>query len=75
MSKNSETIQQMFVSFGKGDILGIIEQLADDVTFSNTSNTPIGGTYHGKAGAMEYFQKLGCTSETTAIAPSRMLNR
>ena len=35
-----------------------------------TSNTPVGGTYHGKAGALEYFQRLGGTSETTAIAPS-----
>lgn len=70
MSKNLETIQQMFASFGQGDIPAIIAQLADDVVFSNTSKTPVGGTYHGKAGAMEYFQKLGGTSETTAIAPS-----
>ncbi|MFN0035320.1 MAG: nuclear transport factor 2 family protein [Saprospiraceae bacterium] len=70
MSNNLSTIEQMFACFGQGDIPGILAKLADDVVFQNTSNTPVGGTYHGKAGAMEYFQKLGGTSETTAIAPS-----
>lgn len=76
MANNLATVNQMFASFGQGDVPGVIACLADNVTFTNTSNpnkTPIGGTYHGKDGAMEYFQRLGGNNEIKALVPTNFV--
>ncbi len=73
MASNLSTIEQMFACFGQGDIPGILARLADNVTFFNAANlaiVPFAGEYKGKAGALEYFGKLGGNVQTTYIQPS-----
>ena len=73
MSNNLSTVHQMFASFGQGDLPGVISRLADNVTFHNGADPnklPIGGTYKGKDGAMEYFNRLLSTQTISALVPT-----
>lgn len=73
MANNLSTVHQMFASFGQGDVMGVIACLSDDVTFINTSNpakTPYGGIFHGKDGAMDYFQRLVGSNEIKNLVPT-----
>ncbi len=73
MSNNLATVHQMFASFGQGDLPGVLACLADDVTFfngSNPSKTPIGGSYLGADGALDYFQRLVGNQQINSLTPT-----
>ncbi|QQS30304.1 MAG: nuclear transport factor 2 family protein [Sphingobacteriales bacterium] len=73
MSDNLKTVQEIYACFMQGDVPGILEKLADDVTFYNGADpkvAPFGGTFHGKDGVVQFFQGLGATSQTTFFEAS-----
>jgi ketosteroid isomerase-like protein len=52
-------IQQAYGAFGRGDIAGVLENLADDVEWTlPNSETPIAGTVKGKAEVQAWFGRL-----------------
>jgi hypothetical protein len=60
---NKERVQQIFDAFERGDIEFILNQLADDIEWTNygTEELPHAGTFHGKAGVVQYFTTLDNT--------------
>jgi ketosteroid isomerase-like protein len=59
MSANKELIEQLYASFGKGDIPAVLESVDDSVQWSVPLTLPQGGEFKGKDGVLEFFQGLG----------------
>jgi ketosteroid isomerase-like protein len=72
---NLETVQQIYASFGAGDIPGILSKLADDVDWDysgGSSDVPWLQRRRGREAAAGFFQALGAL-EFTKFAPKEML--
>ncbi len=66
-------VQEDYIRFGQGDIAGIIATLADDIVWTHAGNPdilPFAGTFRGKDGVMEFFQRLAESSQITVFKPS-----
>jgi len=63
---------QMFL---KGNIQGVIDMCADDIewTSADLPNIPFTGAFHGKAGVMDFFQKLGAMVEFLDYQPQTFI--
>lgn len=63
---------QMFL---KGDIQGILDMCTDDIewTAADLPSIPFAGTFHGKAGVMDFFKKLGETVEFLDYQPQSFI--
>jgi ketosteroid isomerase-like protein len=58
---NTETVQQIYTAFGRGDIRAILERLADDVEWEygvNATEVPWLQPRHGRAAVAGFFQSL-----------------
>lgn len=59
---NIQAVQEIYNSFGKGDIPTIIEKLDENIEWEYTNvenNVPWLKRRHGKDGAMAFFESLG----------------
>ncbi len=73
MNNNLSTVQQIYACFGQGDIPGILSRLADNVRFFNGADpavAPIGGTFNGKDGVVQFFTAMGSSIQTTHFEPT-----
>jgi len=64
-----QTVDQLYAAFGAGDVPGILALLHPEVVWTfNCPNPPVsnGGTFHGHAGATEFFVSVG-THEDLAV--------
>jgi ketosteroid isomerase-like protein len=68
---NIETVQHAFADFAKGNIAGILEVCTDDINWSSWNNpvVPFAKSYHGKAGAANFFKDLSDAVDYTAFEP------
>jgi ketosteroid isomerase-like protein len=63
-----ETLKAMYEAFATGNIPFILETVSEDFTWQDPSDpavVPFGGVHKGRAGLMDFFQKLGGSTETT----------
>jgi ketosteroid isomerase-like protein len=63
---------QMFL---RGDIEGVLDMCADDIewTSADLPSVPFAGAFHGRAGVMDFFQKLGATVEFLDYQPQSFI--
>jgi ketosteroid isomerase-like protein len=61
-----QTVEQIYVAFGKGDVGAIVDLMADDVRWeawadnsAQTAGVPWLTSRHGKGGVIEFFQLVG----------------
>ena len=68
---NIELVQNAFANFAKGNIAGILEVCTDNIDWSSWNNAvvPFAKTYHGKAGAANFFKDLSDAVDYTAFEP------
>jgi hypothetical protein len=68
---NMAVIQQAFACFGQGDVPGILNTLADDVTWqvAPVANVPYTGTRNGHAGAAEFFALMAQCEDVLQFEP------
>ncbi len=66
MSRNLETVKEIYAAFARGDIAAILDRCADDVAWeawADNSAAKAGVPWllprHGKAGAAEFFGLIG----------------
>lgn len=66
MSRNLETVKEIYAAFGRGDIAAILDRCADDVAWeawADNSAAKAGVPWllprHGKTGAAEFFGLIG----------------
>jgi len=64
-----ETVESVYAAFQRGDIPGILSQVAPNATWRQPKTLPWGGDYTGPEGAAEFFTKLGAAMQTTAFQP------
>jgi ketosteroid isomerase-like protein len=60
---NTQTIQNIYAAFGRGDVATILSHLADDVVWDNSGvaskECPWNGNFSGKAKVPGFFQAVG----------------
>jgi uncharacterized protein len=59
MSAGGDVIRQAYDAFGRGDIPGVLDVLADDVTWEVPTLVPQGGSANGKEEVGGFFQRIG----------------
>lgn len=59
--ENKRTVQAIFEAFGRGDIPGVLEHVAEDATWKAPGPEVVSyfGDRRGHAGATEFFVQLG----------------
>ena len=62
-----ETVEQIYVAFGRGDIPFIISQVATSCEWRQSASAPWGGDYRGPEGVATFFGKLNDLVETTGF--------
>ena len=75
---NTQMVKGMYEAFGRGDIESILNKLADDVEWISSPESktiPTGGTYRGRAGVTNFFQKVAETSDFEAFMPERYVEQ
>ena len=69
---NKEIIQKMYMDFAHGNVAEILNVMSDDITIDTPGPDIISwaGVWKGKAGAMDFFQQIGSTTEYEKFEPS-----
>ncbi|NNG24726.1 nuclear transport factor 2 family protein [Telluria aromaticivorans] len=67
IQENKRLVMEAYELFKKGDIPSLLERYRDDAEWIGPDSdiVPFAGTYHGKAGIAQFFQKLGESSQAT----------
>ena len=77
---NIQVVQKVYECFGRGDIPGILELLADDVVFDDNAAfwidgqpklVPFSGRVEGKNNIPGFFQKMQETTEIKKFEPKK----
>ena len=63
--ENRRVVQSLFGAFGRGDLPGVLELVAEDAAWNapGPSVVPFYGERRGKEGAAEFFSRLGSNVE------------
>jgi uncharacterized protein len=71
--QNIALVKNAFSDFLKGNIEGVIGAFTDDIEWGGHTNSlvPYAQTYHGKAGASEFFKTLASTIDYSAFEPQQ----
>ena len=75
---NTEIVKVMYEAFGRGDIEAILNKMADDVEWLSSPESktiPTGGTFRGRAGVADFFQKVGDNIEFESFMPERYIEQ
>jgi ketosteroid isomerase-like protein len=59
MSVNEKIVQEAYAAFGRGDIAGVLDLVADDVEWTSPRTLPHGGVFNGKAEVGRFFEGIG----------------
>ena len=63
-------VKDCYAAFGRGDIQGLLGMLSDDVEWHIPGEgLPLAGTYRGRDGVGQFFQKLSQDSDILAFEP------
>src|ERR1700722_4116101 len=63
-----------FAAFGRGDMPGLLALMAEDVGWvSPGTGIPLAGTYRGRDGVADFFQKLSGETEILASEPREFI--
>ncbi|MDM0112016.1 nuclear transport factor 2 family protein [Variovorax sp. J22R133] len=74
MSTPTEIAQQGYAAFGRGDVPGILELLADNVDWHFIgSDVPYAGHFVGKERVQEWFVALASSDEIQKLEPREFL--
>lgn len=73
---NVQVIQQAFADFGSGNIQGILDVCTNDVVWTGAENpnVPIAGTFNGKEGVKDFFNKLAENVDYSSFEPKEFFN-
>ena len=71
--QNITVAQNAINEFLKGNIQGMLEKCADDITWSTNENpdVPFAHTYRGKSGANQFLNDLGSNVEFKDFSPEK----
>jgi ketosteroid isomerase-like protein len=67
-----EAVQRLYAAYGRGDIDGVLAELADDVDWAAeaaSTSVPWYGSYRGKNEVPGFFKQIGSSIQVTEFAP------
>ena len=68
--ENVQIIKDAYAAFGRGDIPGLLALLTEDVVWDSPGEgLPLSGTYRGRDGVANFFQKLTQEAEVLDFQP------
>jgi hypothetical protein len=74
---NIALVQKLYAAFGKGDVVTLLENMADDIDWGinapDSSEVPWYGTGTGKAFAAKFFESLGKECDFSRFEPHDFL--
>ncbi len=76
LDENVQVVQDLYAAFGRGDIPGLMELLAEDVDWyfnSSSEAIPFAGSWQGHDGVMTFFRKVAETCEILAFGPNEVI--
>ena len=76
IEENVKIVQQMYLSFGQGDIPAVLNGLADDIDWCQLGPEgifPFAGPRRGKNEMMSYFQALGQALNIQVFEPREFI--
>jgi uncharacterized protein len=56
--QNVQIVKDAYAAFGRGDIQGLLALFAEDIEWIIPGESPLAGTYRGRAGMAGFFQKV-----------------
>ena len=74
--RNRQIVETIYAAFSKGDIETVLEQFADEGTWTYMmpdGSVPFAGTFEGKSRIGEWFRLFGSNVETTSFQLKRLL--
>jgi ketosteroid isomerase-like protein len=76
MANNIQSVQQCYAEFGKGNIQGIRDLVAEDVTWVDPGypDIPFSARRQGKPEVLNFFTKMADTLTYTHFEPQRYFN-
>jgi ketosteroid isomerase-like protein len=66
---NVRVVQEAYAAFNRGDVPAILSSLSETVEWIAPGVEPVAGTYRGRDGAAQFFQKVKETVEFSAFEP------
>jgi len=68
--ENLQVVKDGYAAYGRGDLASLLALLAEDVEWIIPgAGLPLAGTYRGREGAANFFQKLAAESEVLDFQP------
>lgn len=74
MSENVQLIRGAYDAFARGDVPAVIALLDESVEWEVTDALPHGGSFHGQAGAGEFFKGLAEAWESLELQIDQVLD-
>jgi ketosteroid isomerase-like protein len=73
--ENTAVVQQAYAKFKSGDIHGLLELVADDVTWQlpEIENVPFAGTRTTRNGVAQFFALVGANQDTLKFEPNETI--
>ena len=73
-AENLQVVREGYAAFGRGDVAGLLALMAEDVAWEIPgAGLPLAGTYRGREGVANFFQKLGEQTEILDFQPREFL--
>lgn len=72
---NTEIVQDTYAKFGSGDLEGLLDRLADNISWTTpvVQNSPLGGNRVGRAAVREFFIELPEQENITLFEPREFI--
>jgi len=67
MGDNTNTINEAYAAFGRGDIPGVLALLDADVEWTSPRTLPHGGEFHGPGEVVTFFEKIGAAWDPLSL--------
>jgi ketosteroid isomerase-like protein len=67
-----EAVQRVYEAYGRGDVEGVLAEVADDVDWAAeaaSTSVPWYGSHPGKGEVPRFFQEIGSNIEVTEFTP------
>ena len=74
MASGADVVREAYDAFGRGDIPGVLERVADDVQWDVAEVLVQGGSWRGRDGVGEFFQQLGEKYEELSVDVSELVD-
>jgi len=74
---NERVVQEMYAAFGRGDVPGVLDTLADDIEWriAGPSELPFAGVHRGRDEVAKFFETFGRASEFEVFEPREYFSR